>query len=98
MNRLFVFAIAIATLTIAGAQNANAEESSKLVVAVTSTPDGLDPNVHFSVGANQAEHHLYYPLFAYAQKANETGLLVPDFDTSKWKDVLADGYDLSENG
>jgi peptide/nickel transport system substrate-binding protein len=98
MNRLIVFAAAVASLIIAGAQTSNAEESRKLVVAVTSTPDGLDPNVHFSVGANQAEHHLYYPLFAYAQKANETGLLVPDFDTSKWKGVLAESYDLSQDG
>src|SRR4051812_18144940 len=96
MKRLSLLA-AVATLALAGACNANAQESHKLVVAVTSTPDGLDPNVHFSVGANQAEHHLYYPLFAYAQTANETGLLVPDYDISKWKGVLAESYDLSED-
>jgi peptide/nickel transport system substrate-binding protein len=75
-----------------------AAESHRLVVAVTSTPDGLDPNVHFSIGANQGEHHLYYPLFAYAQVANETGLLVPDFSLGKWHGVLAESYDLSQDG
>jgi peptide/nickel transport system substrate-binding protein len=100
MNRLSLSATALAGLAMVGTActQGQAQESHTLVVAVTSTPDGLDPNVHFSIGANQAEHHLYYPLFAYSQKANETGLNAPDYDTSKWKGVLADSYDLSSDG
>jgi peptide/nickel transport system substrate-binding protein len=100
MKRRSLFTAALASLAIAGAVSvtADAQESRRLVVAVTSTPDGLDPNPHFSIFANQAQHHLYYPLFAYSQVENETGLLVPDFDVNNWKGTLAESYELSEDG
>jgi peptide/nickel transport system substrate-binding protein len=98
MKKLAFLAVAAAAFVAVGAAAPKAQESRKLVVAVTSTPDGLDPNVHFSIGANQAEHHLYYPLFAYRKTENETGLMVPDFDIANWQGVLAESYTLSEDG
>ncbi len=97
-----VVAPMVAAMVVISASSASHTDSQQaartLVVAVTSTPDGLDPAVHFSIGANQAQHSLYAPLAEWVTTRGPGGLIVPNFKSGIVRPYLAQSFRLSNGG
>lgn len=90
---------AMVVISTSSASHSGSQQAARtLVVAVTSTPDGLDPAVHFSIGANQAQHSLYAPLAEWVTTRGPGGLIVPNFKSGIVRPYLAESLKLSNGG
>ena len=69
-----------------------------LSVAVSASPDGLDPDNFFSIYANQAQHSFYDSLAELKPTTEEDGLVVPDLKSPEIQPKLAESWKFSKDG